>query len=898
MTRGAPHAPTPPLYSPARALVAAGEKARAREPVQHAASVPTWPRAGAAERVFEEEAGDGVAVAAVAGEFDDYFGFGAAEAGGESAVGVGDGEAVAVAVAVDGDAEKEGEGRLERKGEGRSNCFGVGIEGEDISLPAPDAAEVCAKRRFMREARKLLLEGHSCMGDEDDEEDEEDNGEDEDDRTDDEDGENEGRHFYSGGAVNEQHGGLGERQLRREGKRPRATSGGREWPRRGTKSSQQQQQHATSLMDALSGTRWAPRVSGRAQAAANARRRRPRADAGGGIDTVAEASASLANRMSIDGRLAAGRQQALAMGLVDEGDNGRRVGASGVQVGDEHSLPWFNPGPAGVQPFGLHSSGRASGGGGTSGEVAGGSANGADSRRLEDTENWQEASFLAVRGYGEYGEDSLDGEDSDGSESDDVKLPLRPAMPEGDVDAWMVYKKGYDVQDIRWAQMPFSRDDYRAKRLRDHAVNTAADDVTPASLRDFVKKPVLGNSFYRFSKNTRRVKCSIFHFQLRNLVWATSSHDVFMMYNASIVHWDAAAQRRQHVLDLSGTGADAENDNFGGAGAPGIVGPGGGGGGGGALAAQAAAGLVGGGAAAGLAGLGGPGPGAMATAVLGSVQVSTMIAKDELVVAGGFFGELIAKNVRTHVIEHNKRITYDDNAITNAIDIFDNRVMTSNNDCFVRLFDLPTFTKTHEFKYEKAVNHATRQPNGKMVSIVSDANPVFVVDGDTGEQIAKLNGHQEFSFATGWHPDGNLFATGSQDRTCRVWDVRNMGQSLCVLGAHMGAMRSLRFSSCGRFLALAEPRDIVHLYDLSTGDFGQCQEIDLFGEIAGISFTPDSDSLFIGMFDPNYGSLLEYERTSRSPSFTPSCLPTKQDVSSGCEDGVFVHRNMPSRACI
>ena len=38
------------------------------------------------------------------------------------------------------------------------------------------------------------------------------------------------------------------------------------------------------------------------------------------------------------------------------------------------------------------------------------------------------------------------------------------------------------------------------------------------------------------------------------------------------------------------------------------------------------------------------------------------------------------------------------------------------------------------------------------------------------------------------------------------------------------------------------------------------QEIDFFGEITGISFSPDTESLFIGVQDETYGSLLEYNR--------------------------------------
>ena len=60
-------------------------------------------------------------------------------------------------------------------------------------------------------------------------------------------------------------------------------------------------------------------------------------------------------------------------------------------------------------------------------------------------------------------------------------------------------------------------------------------------------------------------------------------------------------------------------------------------------------------------------------------------------------------------------------------------------------------------------------------------------------------------------------------------------------------------------MAMAEPADFVHIFDTESG-WVEEQEIDMFGEIAGISFSPDSESLFIGVSDRTYGSLLEFNR--------------------------------------
>lgn len=58
---------------------------------------------------------------------------------------------------------------------------------------------------------------------------------------------------------------------------------------------------------------------------------------------------------------------------------------------------------------------------------------------------------------------------------------------------------------------------------------------------------------------------------------------------------------------------------------------------------------------------------------------------------------------------------------------------------------------------------------------------------------------------------------------------------------------------------MAEPADFVHIYD-ARADYSKAQEIDLFGEIAGISFSPDTEAFFVAIADRTYGSLLEFGR--------------------------------------
>jgi len=209
-------------------------------------------------------------------------------------------------------------------------------------------------------------------------------------------------------------------------------------------------------------------------------------------------------------------------------------------------------------------------------------------------------------------------------------------------------------------------------------------------------------------------------------------------------------------------------------------------------------------------------------------------------------------------------VTQDDNGITNAIEIFSARsgreiLVSSNNDAMTRFYDVETMRCLAKHKYPWAVNYATASHCGRHMVVVGDSTEAWLVDVGTGRRMAVMEGHLDFSFAAAWHPNGCVFATGNQDTTTRLWDARYLGQSLAVLRGNMGAIRSLRFSDDGRFLAAAEPADFVHVYDGAAG-FTTVQTMDHFGETAGIGFSPDCETLFVGVADLTYGSVLEYTR--------------------------------------
>ncbi|XP_012445751.1 uncharacterized WD repeat-containing protein C2A9.03 isoform X2 [Gossypium raimondii] len=395
----------------------------------------------------------------------------------------------------------------------------------------------------------------------------------------------------------------------------------------------------------------------------------------------------------------------------------------------------------------------------------------------------------------------------------DFEDDIESSKPKTDTSAEEA-RNGKDIQGIPWERLNFTRERYRQTRVREYKnyenLYGSREEMEKECLQ--VEK---GKAFYDFQFNTRLVKSTIVHFQLRNLLWATSKHDVYLMENYSVMHWSSLLHKGEEVLNV----AKPIVPNL----HPGLL-----------------------------------------SQQLSRVQISTMVVKENLMVAGGFQGELICKYLNQSGAAFCTKLTTDDNAITNAVDVFNNpsgalRVMAANNDAKIRIFDAETFASINRYSFNWSVNNTSVSPDGKLLAVLGDSVECLIVDAQSGKVTNSLKGHLDYSFASAWHPDGHILATGNQDTSCRLWDIRNLSKSLAILKGRMGAIRGVKFTSDGRFLAIAEPADFVHIFDTKLG-YVNCQEIDIFGEIAGVSFSPDTETLFVGVADRTYGSLLAYNR--------------------------------------
>ncbi|XP_011000025.1 PREDICTED: uncharacterized WD repeat-containing protein C2A9.03-like isoform X1 [Populus euphratica] len=376
-------------------------------------------------------------------------------------------------------------------------------------------------------------------------------------------------------------------------------------------------------------------------------------------------------------------------------------------------------------------------------------------------------------------------------------------------------RNGQDIQGIPWERLNITREKYRLTRLEQYK-NYENIPLSGEAVDKECKQMEKGGYYYEFFHNTRSVKPTIFHFQLRNLVWATSKHDVYLVSNFSVMHWSSMSGTLSEVINFAGHVAPSEKH-----------------------AGSLLEGFT-------------------------QTPISTIAVKDNFLVAGGLRGELTCKRLDKQGVSFCTRTTYDDNAITNAIEIYDGmrggiKFITSNNDCGLREYDLETFQLLNHFCFPWPVNHASMSPDCRLMTVVGDNLDGLLVDSQSGKTVSTVEGHSDYSFASAWHPDGRVFATGNQDKTCRLWDIRKLSSPTVILKGNLGAVRSIRFSSDGQFMFVAEPADFVHVYS-TRDDYRKRQEIDFFGEISGVALSPDDESLSIGIWDRTYASLLQYNK--------------------------------------
>lgn len=241
-------------------------------------------------------------------------------------------------------------------------------------------------------------------------------------------------------------------------------------------------------------------------------------------------------------------------------------------------------------------------------------------------------------------------------------------------------------------------------------------------------------------------------------------------------------------------------------------------------------------------------------------KTSVLTATESQLIVGGYSGEIVIKSLENEDSPAMlKNYSTDPNCITNHISHMKNesKVLISCNDANLRILDLFTGKIKGLARFPYAVNASEASADDSIVACVGDSRKIRLLDIRSSVEVSILQGHSDHCFSVSWSPCGRYLASGSQDRSSRIFDIRKTCQSLHTLVGVMAPIRSVKFSPCGSLFTMMESDDFVHVFGVRS-DFRECQVIDFFGEISGISFDRDGNNFYIGCAGNENGGIFEF----------------------------------------
>jgi hypothetical protein len=105
----------------------------------------------------------------------------------------------------------------------------------------------------------------------------------------------------------------------------------------------------------------------------------------------------------------------------------------------------------------------------------------------------------------------------------------------------------------------------------------------------------------------------------------------------------------------------------------------------------------------------------------------------------------------------------------------DTRLLVSNNDETIKIYNLPSLQRITTLGLPTAVNYASVSNDGRRLCAVGDSNQVFIYDITTSgfyQRVATLNGTNDAGFSCSWNNTSDKVAVASQDGFVTVWDIR------------------------------------------------------------------------------------------------------------------------------
>ena len=157
-------------------------------------------------------------------------------------------------------------------------------------------------------------------------------------------------------------------------------------------------------------------------------------------------------------------------------------------------------------------------------------------------------------------------------------------------------------------------------------------------------------------------------------------------------------------------------------------------------------------------------------------------------------------------------------------------------------------------------------PDGKRLASGSRDKTIKLWDTVTGTELFTLKGHLDTVYSVAFSPDGKRLASGSGDNIIKIWDTAK-GKELLTLKGHLDTVYSVAFSPDGEQLASGSNDKTIRLWDTAAGT----ELLTLKGHldtVYSIAFSPDGKRLASGSGEWNAGTVKLWDTITGKELFT------------------------------
>ncbi|QSJ19764.1 serine/threonine protein kinase [Nostoc sp. UHCC 0702] len=145
------------------------------------------------------------------------------------------------------------------------------------------------------------------------------------------------------------------------------------------------------------------------------------------------------------------------------------------------------------------------------------------------------------------------------------------------------------------------------------------------------------------------------------------------------------------------------------------------------------------------------------------------------------------------------------------------------------------------------VNALSISPDGNILASGSNDKIIRLWNLNTKNVLASLSGHSQAVTSVAFSPNGEILATASDDKTIKLWHVDTFAEIFTLWG-HSHAVKSVAFSPNGEILASGSWDKKIKLWDVNTG----AEICTLTGhklQVTSVAFSPDGQLLASASFD-------------------------------------------------